>query len=98
MGYSSLIRFEPSVAPRLVAQHKMILFHLAPFFFLFGLVVSSQNPTVDLGYTKYQGKSLPNGISQWLGIRYAAAPTGSLRFSAPRDPDSVEGVQDAFKV
>ncbi|GLB03502.1 hypothetical protein AtubIFM57258_008086 [Aspergillus tubingensis] len=75
----------------------MILFHLAPFFFLFGLVVSSQNPTVDLGYTKYTGKSLPNGISQWLGIRYAAAPTGSLRFSAPRDPDSVEGVQDAFK-
>ncbi|PQE33279.1 triacylglycerol lipase protein [Rutstroemia sp. NJR-2017a WRK4] len=41
---------------------------------------------VDLGYSKYQGTNLGNGVSQWLGIRYAAPPLGDLRFRAPRDP------------
>ncbi|KAL4883635.1 Alpha/Beta hydrolase protein [Aspergillus karnatakaensis] len=56
---------------------------------------SATEPLVDLRYTQYQGKALPNGISQWLGIRYAAPPLGPLRFSAPRDPEEVYGVQDA---
>jgi len=42
--------------------------------------------TVDLGYSKYQGSNVANGVSQWLGIRYAAAPVGDLRFRAPADP------------
>ena len=41
---------------------------------------------VDLGYTSYQGGILANGITQWLGMRYAAPPVGDLRFRAPRDP------------
>ncbi len=42
--------------------------------------------TVDLGYAKYTGADAKNGVSQWFGIRYAAAPVGDLRFRAPRDP------------
>lgn len=42
--------------------------------------------TVDLGYTKYVGKALSNGISEWLGMRFAAAPLGELRFMPPQDP------------
>jgi len=42
--------------------------------------------TVDLGYSKYVGSNVKNGVSQWLGIRYAAAPVGDLRFRAPQDP------------
>jgi hypothetical protein len=42
--------------------------------------------TFDLGYSKYQGSNVANGVSQWLGIRYAAAPVGDLRFRAPADP------------
>ena len=41
---------------------------------------------VDLNYTQYQGAKLSNGITQWLGMRYAAPPLGQLRFKAPQDP------------
>ncbi|KAG4025147.1 hypothetical protein MFRU_065g00200 [Monilinia fructicola] len=44
------------------------------------------NPTVDLGYSKYLGTNNGNGITQWLGLRYAAPPLGDLRFRAPRSP------------
>ena len=59
---------------------------------------ATTQPIVDLGYARYQGKALPNGISQWLGIRYAAPPLKNLRFEAPQDPPSVDGVQDASTV
>ncbi|KAK5129982.1 hypothetical protein LTR08_002575 [Meristemomyces frigidus] len=43
--------------------------------------------TVDLGYSKYQGLDLePAGVKQWLGIRFAAPPTGDLRWRAPQEP------------
>jgi hypothetical protein len=41
---------------------------------------------VDLGYSQYQGTNAANGVSQWLGIRYAAPPVGDLRFRAAADP------------
>ncbi|CAG8952486.1 hypothetical protein HYFRA_00001233 [Hymenoscyphus fraxineus] len=42
--------------------------------------------TVDLGYAKYRGANVKNGVSQWLGMRYAAPPLGDLRWRAPADP------------
>ena len=53
------------------------------------------DPLVDLEYIKYQGTANAGGISQWLGIRYAAPPVGDLRFAAPEDPPSNDTVQDA---
>ncbi|KAH9217163.1 Alpha/Beta hydrolase protein [Leptodontidium sp. 2 PMI_412] len=53
--------------------------------------------TVDLGYSKYQGSNVENGVTQWLGIRYAAAPVGDLRFRAPRDPTANTTLQIANK-
>ncbi|KAH8819024.1 triacylglycerol lipase [Xylogone sp. PMI_703] len=50
--------------------------------------VDPHGSVVDLGYTRYQGTVLENGITQWLGMRYAAPPLGPLRFRAPRDPPS----------
>ena len=49
------------------------------------------NPVVKLDYTPYRGTALPNGVSQWLGIRYAAPPLGDLRFQTPQDPISGNG-------
>lgn len=42
--------------------------------------------SVDLGYSTYTGTDAANGVSQWLGVRYAQAPVGNLRFRAPQGP------------
>ncbi|KAL2814762.1 Alpha/Beta hydrolase protein [Aspergillus granulosus] len=60
-------------------------------------IVSASQIVVDLGYAQYRGQDLSNGVAQWLGIRYAAPPLGPLRFSAPQDPDEVDGIQDAYQ-
>lgn len=69
---------------------------------IFGVVKKSQAQdiplAVDLGYSTYQGASLGNGISQWLGIRYAAAPVGDLRFRVPEDPRANSTLQIADTV
>ena len=58
----------------------------------------SPGPIVDLGYSAYQGNTYSDGVSQWLGIRYAAPPTGDLRFAAPQDPIENSTLQEAIKV
>lgn len=55
------------------------------------------NPTVDLGYSKYNGVKTGD-TTQWLGIRYAAPPLGELRFQKPADPIKTSGIQAADKV
>ena|ERR1700733_2153786 len=60
--------------------------------------VDPSSPTVNLGYTQYQGTNLENGITQWLGMRYAAPPVGSLRFRAPQDPIPNSALQIADTV
>ncbi|KAJ3527196.1 hypothetical protein NM208_g10822 [Fusarium decemcellulare] len=57
--------------------------------------VAAVDPVVDLGYSKYKGKDLGNGVTQWLGVRYAAAPLKDLRFRPPQDPVRTTAVQDA---
>jgi len=56
------------------------------------------DPLVDLGYTQLQGVAQSSGITQWLGVRYAAAPIGDLRFAAPEEPPSTNETVDATKV
>ncbi|KAF9544962.1 alpha/beta-hydrolase [Agrocybe pediades] len=57
-------------------------------------------PVVNLGYAQYQGAIIQDKVTnathtQFLGIRYAAPPTGSLRFRAPALPAVTAGVQQA---
>ena len=69
------------------------------FAFLFCVVaVLAVDPLVNLGYSQYLGTAIPAGITQWLGIRYAAPPLGELRFRAPADPLVNDTVQIANQV
>ncbi|KAJ7645150.1 Alpha/Beta hydrolase protein [Mycena polygramma] len=55
-------------------------------------------PIVDLGYSQYQGSvDTSSNITSFLGIRYAAAPVGDLRFRAPQPPANITGLQDATR-
>ncbi|OJD31316.1 triacylglycerol lipase [Diplodia corticola] len=59
-------------------------FHLA--------AVLAVDPAVALDYATYQGTPYGDATTEWLGIRYAAPPTGRLRFAAPQDPLPAVGV------
>ncbi|PPQ79101.1 hypothetical protein CVT25_002894 [Psilocybe cyanescens] len=57
-------------------------------------------PIVDLGYAQYQGRLVQDQVSnathtQFLGVRYAAPPTGARRFGEPALPSFTSGVQQA---
>ncbi|KAK0211802.1 Alpha/Beta hydrolase protein [Armillaria fumosa] len=59
--------------------------------------VAGLTPVIDLGYARYRGTFDLAGSNntQFLGIRFAAPPTGSLRWQAPRTPGFVAGIQNA---
>ncbi|KAJ7258056.1 Alpha/Beta hydrolase protein [Mycena haematopus] len=67
---------------------------------IFIVTVHSANaaaPVIDLGYAQYQGVVDPKlNITAFLGVRYAAPPTGPLRFQVPAPPSQVVGIQQAF--
>ncbi|KAJ7935829.1 alpha beta-hydrolase [Mycena leptocephala] len=79
----------------MVSRHLHILSRaIAVAVLLAPLVIGQTSPTVDLGYANYQGTvNTANNITNFLGIRYAAAPLGDLRFRAPQPPANVSGVQ-----
>ncbi|KAF8996976.1 Alpha/Beta hydrolase protein [Cyathus striatus] len=52
---------------------------------------------VDLGYAKYRG-FINNSNTNFLGVRFAASPTGTFRFRAPQPPETTLGVQQADKL
>ncbi|KAJ8514991.1 hypothetical protein ONZ45_g7520 [Pleurotus djamor] len=59
-------------------------------------VVSAQLPIINVGNAWYRGSTnVEAGVSSYLGIRYAAAPVGNLRWRAPLPPPALPGVQDA---
>lgn len=53
----------------------------------FGLQALAVDPLVKLNYASYKGTPLKNGVTQWLGVHYAANPEKDLRFAAPADID-----------
>lgn len=56
--------------------------------------------TVSLNYSTYIGTAQTGGtgVTEWLGIRYAAPPLGDLRFMPPQDPLAVSTPQPANEV
>ncbi|RDW79619.1 hypothetical protein BP6252_04257 [Coleophoma cylindrospora] len=60
-----------------------------------GMVPQTDDAVVDLGYSTYQGTVLGGGVSQYLGMRYAAPPVGDLRWREPQEPVVTSEVQNA---
>ena len=64
--------------------------------------VAAVNVTVDLGYARYRGKDVGNGIIRWAGMRYARSVSrvDGLRFTAPQEPleEANKVTTDASKV
>ncbi|KAF4979780.1 hypothetical protein FZEAL_4084 [Fusarium zealandicum] len=58
-------------------------------------IAATKSPVVDLGYARYKGTRLAAGVDQFLGMRYAAPPTGNLRFRAPMRPRKERSVTSA---
>ena len=56
--------------------------------------VPQVTPIVSTEAGKVQG-FMENGIEAYLGLRYAKAPVGELRFMPPVAPDSWDGIADA---
>ncbi|KAF9461661.1 Alpha/Beta hydrolase protein [Collybia nuda] len=56
----------------------------------------ASNPIVNLSYATYAGSfNHSTGHTQFLGMRYAAPPTGNLRWRAPQAPTPVSGILPA---
>jgi para-nitrobenzyl esterase len=51
-------------------------------------------PTVTTRYGAVRGQ-VRDGVASFLGIPYAASPTGPLRFQAPAPPQAWDGIRDA---
>ena len=73
------------------------LTHLAVFLAIIAPIYAVDT-LVDLGYAKYSGAIHEEGVSKWLGLRYAAPPLGDLRFAAPQNPLNISGIQNATQV
>lgn len=56
---------------------------------------NNKDALVHLDYASYQGTQLAAGVNQYLGVRFAAPPTGDLRWRAPQAPLKASGTLDA---
>ncbi|EFQ32585.1 carboxylesterase [Colletotrichum graminicola] len=57
---------------------------------LLAVAVSADGPTVDLSYARYQGTyNSTLKLNIFRGIRYAAPPTGKLRWQLPQEPEDI---------
>ncbi|KAL0948801.1 hypothetical protein HGRIS_008931 [Hohenbuehelia grisea] len=51
-------------------------------------------PVVNLGYAQYQGRyNATTNIAEYIGLRFAAPPTGIWRWMPPQAPAPVHGIQ-----
>jgi len=76
----------------------MLLLLFVTTFALNALHAHAVAPLVNVNYTSYLGSALSDGITEWVGMRYAAPPLGNLRFAAPADPIANSTTQVANKV
>ncbi|RGP60316.1 hypothetical protein FSPOR_10711, partial [Fusarium sporotrichioides] len=83
--------------PGLFSMASTFPFCFLPILALLLIRATAVAPIVDVSYSKYKGKDNENGVTSWLGMRYAAPPIGDLRFMPPQDPTRSRQVKNASK-
>lgn len=84
--------------PSLLSMTSTSPFFLSLILALLLTLVTAVDPVVDVSYSRYKGKDNGNGVTSWLGMRYAAPPIGDLSFMPPQDPTRSRQVKDTRKV
>ncbi|KAF8606945.1 alpha beta-hydrolase [Ceratobasidium sp. AG-I] len=65
-------------------------------FFCTSAAINSTGPIVKLPYARYQGiHNASTGLDVFLGVKYAKAPVGNLRWRAPKTPSLSNGIIQA---
>ena len=64
---------------------------IALVFFMTNLVLAAAEEEIEISSGKISGITLDSGVRAFLGIPYAAAPVGDLRWKAPEPPIPCEG-------
>lgn len=93
---SNLVRTAPCfLAARFIALvSKLFRYAATSFFLLFSLtIVAGLNQPIQLTSGKISGTELENGVNAFLGIPFAAPPTGDLRWKPPEPPAPWKGVR-----
>lgn len=67
---------------------------LLTFVPLLATLAVAVDPLVKLSQGSLRGTALSSGVTQWLGVPYAAAPVGQLRFAAPVAPPQSDDTLD----
>ncbi|UZP35666.1 hypothetical protein NXS19_003482 [Fusarium pseudograminearum] len=93
----SVLLFIHALISSLFSMASTSPFFLSLILALLLTLVTAVAPIVDVSYSRYQGKDNGNGVTSWLGMRYAAPPIGDLRFMPPQDPIRSRQVKDARK-
>ena len=66
---------------------------IALVFFMTNLVLAAAEEEIEISSGKISGITLDSGVRAYLGIPYAAAPVGDLRWKAPEPPIPWRGVK-----
>ncbi|KAF2267313.1 alpha/beta-hydrolase [Lojkania enalia] len=72
---------------------------LALILALYAQQLLAVDTVVDLGYAKYRGVEKNDGISMWMGMRYARSVSriDGMRFAAPQDPLNETDIANAIQ-
>ncbi|CAF3547595.1 unnamed protein product, partial [Fusarium graminearum] len=93
----SVLLFIHALMPSLLSMTSTSPFFLSLILALLLTLVTAVDPVVDVSYSRYKGKDNGNGVTSWLGMRYAAPPIGDLSFMPPQDPTRSRQVKDTRK-
>ncbi len=79
-----------------IAMKAMCLLAMAGFALGFSQPLAADSLTVKTEQGKIHGKTINNGkVNAFVGLPYAAPPTGDLRWKAPQPPANWKGVREA---